>query len=377
MVYLDHAATSSPPAPGVASAVNQALQFGFGNPGRGGHSAALRSGHVLAAAREAVADCFGSGAVEQFVLTPSCTMALNMALMGLPLGGGHVVTTVLEHNALLRPLALLQKNGVIAVTHLRPDAMGRITPLAVAEALRPNTRLVAMAHASNVTGLAQPLEEIGKLCRARGVWLLVDAAQSVGHLPYALDDHPFDLLAFCGHKGLCGPMGTGGLYVREGIPLAAVLRGGTGSHSEVLDPPDEVPDAFESGTPNLPGLAGLTAAARYMTAQKHRAAFSMKLTARLFAGVREIPTLRVILPQGRDPDVPVVSVTSTALSPGQLSQKLSAQGICARAGLHCAPLIHAWLGTPEGTLRLSPGFGNTFDDIDYAVCALRRSVRSQ
>ncbi|MCL2434238.1 MAG: aminotransferase class V-fold PLP-dependent enzyme [Clostridia bacterium] len=372
MIYLDHAATSRPAAPGVAQAVAEALQKPYGNPGRGGHAAALSAAREITRARETVAGFFGSEQIERFIFTSGCTAALNIAFLGLNLRGAHVISTVLEHNAVLRPLWLLHKEKQIRLTLLHPGRDGRIQASAIKKAMRPNTRLVAMAHASNVTGLAQPVEEIGALCRSRGIPFLIDAAQTAGHLPYSLDQDPIDLLAFCGHKGLAGPMGTGGLYVHPSVKLKAVIRGGTGSFSDMLDPPDTLPESFEAGTPNLPGIIGLSRAVAHDTQHFNaHVAHTTKLISLLFERLQGIPNLQV----AAKPDVPVLSVFSDKIGPGELGTELDKRGICARAGMHCAPLIHKYLGAEGGTLRLSVGPSNTAAEIDCTVRALREILK--
>nr|MDD6334922.1 aminotransferase class V-fold PLP-dependent enzyme [bacterium] len=371
MIYLDNAATAFPKAPGVGRAMARACMAGYGNPGRGGHRAALAADRALFAVREQACAFFGGDDPNTLILTPGCTAALNIAILGLPLAGSHVITTALEHNSILRPLEYLRRQGKIQVTILRPDATQHITPDMVSRAFRPNTRLVAMAHASNVVGTVQPVEEIARRCRARGIWFLLDAAQSAGHIRYRLAGQPFDLVAFPGHKGLMGPMGIGGLYTAPGVPLEAVIRGGTGANSLDLYPPTDLPEALEAGTPNLPGILGLGEALAFVDKnQRMLSQNSMHRARDLAEGIPNIPGFSVLA----QPEVPVICVCHRKLTPQQLSQALNDAGICARAGLHCAPLIHEHLGLAQtGTLRLSPGGFTTRAQCQRALSVLWRA----
>ena len=292
MIYLDNAATTFPKPPQVLRASAGVMQKLGANPGRSGHRMSLAAGRIVMRCREELADLLAVDAPEEIIFCFNCTDALNLALRGLPLRGGHVIATALDHNASLRPLSGMAARGEIALDILPPGPDGVVTASQVEQALQPDTRLVALSHASNGTGAVQPAEEIGSLCRARGVTFLLDAAQTLGVLPV----HPLalnaDLMAFPGHKGLLGPMGTGGLWIRPGITLAPYREGGTGSRSESPLQPEEMPDRYESGTMNLPGIAGLLAGVRFVRAhadeiQQKEAALQKKAAKRTFAAGRD------------------------------------------------------------------------------------------
>jgi len=362
VIYMDNAATAWPRPAVVAREMARVAQGAFGNPGRGSHAAARASAHVLLGAREALANHLGCP-LERLLLTPGCTWGLNMALLGLRLRGGHVISTTHEHNALLRPLWRLMRRGEISLTLLPPE--GLMTALEGVR--RPNTRLVALAHGSNVTGELRDVEAIGAWCRSRGIWLAVDGAQTVGHLRYDLAHQPIDVLAFCGHKGLRGPMGTGGLYVREGLALEPVVRGGTGGYTQELDPPDDWPDGYEPGTPNVAGMAGLAAAVGWIDGRlNHEAAHAMAMAHRLAKGLRGLRGVRVI----GDPQLPVVAMVHNAHEPVAIGEALDRRGICVRTGFQCAPLIHREIGAPQGVVRFSPGSTTTAGEVDTCVAAV-------
>ena len=370
MIYLDNAATTFPKPPQVLRASAGVMQKLGANPGRSGHRMSLAAGRIVMRCREELADLLAVDAPEEIVFCFNCTDALNLALRGLPLRGGHVVATALDHNASLRPLSGMAARGEIALDILPPGPDGVVTASQVEQALQPDTRLVALSHASNVTGAVQPAEEIGSLCRARGVTFLLDAAQTLGVLPV----HPLalnaDLMAFPGHKGLLGPMGTGGLWIRPGITLAPYREGGTGSRSESPLQPEEMPDRYESGTMNLPGIAGLLAGVRFVRAhadeiQQKEAALQKKLR----NGLSQLEGMTLYRPAA--PCVGIVSFNAENRRSGEVADALDRYGVGVRAGLHCAPLMHRALGTLEtGVVRVSPGFFNTERDIEHLLSVL-------
>lgn len=372
MIYLDNAATTFPKPAQVYRAASGVMERLGANPGRSGHRMSLAAGRIVMRCRDALAQLLGAEKPEQIVFCLNCTDALNMALRGLPLSGGHVIAMALDHNASLRPLCGMAARGEIALDVLMPGPDGTVSRAQVERALRPDTRLVAMSHASNVTGAVQPAAEIGALCRERGVLFLLDAAQTLGVEPVHPEALCADLLAFPGHKGLLGPMGTGGLWLREGITLSPFREGGTGSRSESPLQPDELPDRYESGTLNLPGIAGLLAGARFVAA--HGEEIREKeaaLTRRLRAGLAAMPAVTLYGPDA--PTVGVVSFNVAGLRSGDVADRLNRLGIGVRAGLHCAPLAHRALGTLEtGAVRASPGFYNTESDVDRLLSAVWR-----
>jgi selenocysteine lyase/cysteine desulfurase len=311
------------------------------------------------------------------VFTPNATLALNIALHGLLPPGAHVVTTALEHNAVMRPLRALEQRGVLVSVVLPCGRDGTLDAEAVHAALRPDTRLIVCVHASNVCGTVLPICEIGAAARERGIPLLVDAAQTVGAWPIDLHADHIDLLAFTGHKALLGPVGTGGLYVGPRATLRPWREGGTGGDSANPTQPTEYPHALEAGTPNTVGIAGLGEALRYLARRGIRelADHETKLAARLWERLEGEPWAILYGPRPApgQPRTGVVSLNVKERGPAEVGAILDTSfGIAVRAGLHCAPGAHHFLGTfPEGTVRASPGPFTTEADIDALAAALR------
>jgi selenocysteine lyase/cysteine desulfurase len=302
---------------------------------------------------------------------------LNLAIRGIVRPGDHVVATVCEHNSVLRPLRALRESARVDVSYVPCDGQGFVSPDDMRAALRANTRLVAVVHASNVTGALQPIAEIGKVVRESDAFFLVDAAQSLGHVPIDVGQLEVDLLAAPGHKGLLGPLGTGVLYIRPGVEheLQPLRCGGTGSRSEEDRQPDQLPDKYEPGNHNLPGLAGLAAATDFLCKETIEAidAHHTQLTARLLDGLGDVPGLTIHGPQSSTNRTSVVSITVDGYDPQELAAMLDAsQHIQCRAGLHCAPRMHEALGTTAGggTLRLSPGIATRLEEIDTVIATL-------
>ncbi len=376
-IYLDNAATSFPKPACVYEAVDRYNREIGVAVGRGAYRRAMEVEAVVASCRSRLARLFGAESPERIVFTFNATDALNLALHGLLGPGDHVVTSVMEHNSVLRPLADLRRRCDVEVSYVGADATGRIDAADVRSQLRPETRLIALIHASNVTGTLQPIEEVAEIAQSAGVLLLVDAAQSAGHLPIDLSQLPVDLMACAGHKGLLGPLGTGVLYIRPGVEqqLRSLRQGGTGSQSEKDEQPEHLPDKYESGNHNAPGLFGLEAALAWIEQRgiadirRHECA----LTERLLDGLHRCPGLRVHGPSDAEQRVGVVSVTSDAFEPQVLATILDERfGIEVRAGLHCAPRAHRAVGTLDGggTVRFSVGPFTQEADIDAAVAAL-------
>lgn len=381
MIYLDNAATSWPKPPEVARAMGDFLERAGGNPGRAGHRLSIAAARAISDVRETLAALFHAPDPLRIVFTPSVTQAINLALRGLVRLGDRVVTTGMEHNAVMRPLRALEEGRVhLTVVPCRPD--GELDLLALRQAVIPSVRLVVVAHADNVTGALRPLDEIARIAHDAGAPLLVDAAQTAGAVPIDVQDLGIDLLAFTGHKGLLGPPGTGGLILGERVEareLRPLVRGGTGSHSEHEEQPEELPDKFESGTPNGPGLAGLGAGVRAVMQRGVEAirAHEAALTAGLLEGLAAIPGVRVYGPPGAGGRTAVISFTAAGRSVSELALRLEEEyQILGRAGLHCAPAAHRTLGTfPDGTVRLAPGPSTTRDEIQATLRAVERIVR--
>jgi cysteine desulfurase family protein len=381
MIYLDNAATSWPKPPGVAEAMTHFLAQIGANPGRSGHRLAVAAARTVYAAREAIAGLLGAPDPLRVVFGANATEALNLALNGLLRPGDHVVAGSMEHNSVMRPLRALERTGV-QVTTVACSPKGALDPADLEAAVRPGTRLIVLTHASNVTGALQPIAEAGRIARARDVLLLVDAAQTAGAYPIDMQADGIDLLAFSGHKALCGPMGTGGLILGERVDvrrLTPLKRGGTGSRSEREEQPEFLPDLCESGTPNAVGLAGLAAGVGWVLAQgvDRIRAHELSLTARLLAGLVGIPGVSVQGPGDARRQTATVSFTVGGVEPSDVGLRLDdAYGIMCRVGLHCAPAAHRTLGTfPAGTVRFGLGALNTAEEVDAAVSAVAALAR--
>ena len=372
MIYLDNAATTYPKPPEVIRAVAGVMEKIPGNPGRGGHAGALAGGRIVENCREQLCRLLGCGRPEQIIFCLNCTDALNIALKGTLHRGDEVIVSHAEHNAVMRPLMGLHDRGLIRVTLLPPDANGLLNPQTVSAAIGPKTALMVLCHASNVTGILQPAAGIIAACHEKGVPVLLDAAQTAG--TEDLSRLPANMIAMPGHKGLLGPMGTGVLFLRQGMLPRPLREGGTGSASESMRQPAMLPDRLESGTLNLPGLAGLWRGVEYVL--HNRAAireYEGILAARLISGLRNIPGVTV-LGEADAPRVGVVSFNIGRLDSGDGADRLNREAICVRGGLHCAPAIHAWLGT-EGAVRASLGPYNTAEETDRfldAVCRIAK-----
>jgi len=358
-----------------------------GNPGRSGHALSLRSARDLFEARERLCALFRGGDSARFAFMPNATAALNTAIKGLLRRGDHVVTTSVEHNSVMRPLRRMEEEGVRVTIVPADPATGRVEARTFCAAFRRSTRLAVVVHASNVSGAIQPVEEIAAAARARGIYTLVDAAQTAGSIPVDLSALPVDLLAAPGHKGLLGPQGTGFLFVREGVPLRPLLEGGTGSRSEWDAQPDFYPDRLESGTQNSVGIAGLAAALAWLlrrgveaVRRKERA-----LLDELLAGLRGMPGVVLYGPADSASRVGVVSFNVEGVDPAAVARRLEERWrILVRAGLHCAPHAHRTLSTfPEGTVRASLGPFNDPGDVAllleavWAIARPRRAPRGE
>jgi cysteine desulfurase family protein len=375
MIYLDNAATSFPKPAAVLRAMTESLERFGANPGRGGHQMAIQAGRTVEKCREAAASLLGARP-ERVIFTHNCTESLNLAILGTLHKGDEVICSHGEHNAVLRPLERLVSRDDVTVKLLRPDTRGLLPPEGLRRAITSRTGLVVICHASNVTGVIQPVRELGAICRERGVPLLVDAAQTAGVLDVTLDSLNADMIAMPGHKGLLGPHGTGLLALREGIDPEPLILGGTGSASESVRQPDLLPDRYESGTVNLPGIAGLLEGIAYV--QRHLAEIHRHETAlndRLRRQLMRLPGLRIL----GDDSAPRVAITSVVPEGGDsaaLADALDATGVAVRGGLHCAPAMHSYLGTMRsGAVRFSPGPFTTERDIDDAAALVARLTR--
>jgi len=373
-VYLDHAATSFPKAPGVAEALSHAITDLGGNPGRGAYRLALDTARAVHGARRDIAQLLGVADSANLLFQPGCTQAMNLVLFGLISPGDRVIACSTEHNAVARPLNVLASRGVEVVL-ADGDEAGHVDLEAVASLLAEKpTRAVICQHAGNVTGAIQQVADLADIAHEHGALMLVDGAQAGGHIAVDLSTLGADAWACSGHKGLLGPQGVGVLYLAPDCEPAELVFGGTGAgESEAPIGPSARPDRYEAGTPNVPGIVGLGAAARWLLEHgAEQRAHETVLARRLVDGVLSLPGYRVLGPDAREPRVPVASVVHESVPADQLAFALDRRfGIAARSGLHCAPWAHRVLGTLEtGALRLSVGYGLTEADIDYVLEAL-------
>ncbi len=376
-MYFDNAATSFPKPDAVYAAADHFLRSVGANPGRSGHRMAVEADRVVARARARLARLLNAARPEQVVWTTNGTEALNVALHGILRPGDRVVTTALEHNSVARPLRRLERLGVEVIRVPCPG--GRFDPPAFLEQVRAGARLAAMTHASNVTGEVLPVAEVGAACRRAGAQLLVDLAQTAGTVPVDVRAMQIDLAAMPGHKGLMGPPGTGALFVGEGVDVAPLRQGGTGSFSEQDEQPEHLPDRLESGTLNSSGLAGLDAALAWIErtgiARIHDR--EIDLLTELWEGLRSTPGVTLYGPPPGPERVAVLSLSIDGWEPSDAAAVLDESfDLQCRPGLHCAPWAHRSLGTlPAGTIRLSPGYFNTEAEVRAAIDAVRELAR--
>ena len=370
-IYTDNAATSFPKPPEVLAAMVHYAQRTGASAGRGGYAQAMESAEIIMVCRQRLNTLFHGENPNHFVFTLNCTDALNMAIGGWLKSGDHAICTAMDHNSILRPLHELTRRGIITQTRVAADHItGLVDPQAIAGAIRPNTRLIAVGHGSNVTGTVQPIAEIGQIAKRHNIAFLVDAAQTAGHIPLDVQKDKIDFLAAPGHKGLLGPLGTGFLYIRPGLEdsLCTLRQGGTGSISDQDIQPTFMPDKFESGSHNAIGIAGLSAGLAWILKRgiTSLANHQRELCAAFIESLRGIEGLRFMGPQGVEDRVGVFSVRLAGHDPLRLAAQLEKDfGILTRAGLHCAPGAHETMGThtratPDphgaaGTTRLSFG----------------------
>lgn len=375
MVYLDNAATFYPKAPGVASAMADYVEKVGATINRSSYASAQEAGLVTLSLRERLCRLFNHPDPTHAVLTPGATAGLNMVIKGLLRPGDHCLVSSMEHNAVMRPLVQLEREGV-AFERIPCDAQGRLRLEALPGMIKLNTRLVVMAHGSNVCGTVQDAEAVGKICRERGVPFALDAAQTAGHIEVDFERFGLSALVVPGHKGLLGPQGIGALlldadFARRLTPLVA---GGTGSASDSEELPDWMPDRFESGTPNMPGVYGWEAALGWLentgieTLENHEKTLSKRFLEGIY-GLKNVKLYGATVPEGR---TGVFSVGFLNCDNAEAAWRLEREfGILTRCGLHCAPSAHKTLGSfPEGSVRFSTGWANTEADIDAALSAI-------
>lgn len=375
MIYMDNAATSFFKPPEIINAAVSTVKFLSVNAGRGSHFMALKGARLIMSVREKTAAFFGAEDPMRVIFTAGCTAALNAAILGSNLSGRHVITTALEHNSVLRPLFELKRRGDISLTVLTPSADGTVSAEDVKQAIRRSTAMVAVTHVSNVTGVCQPVAEIGAVCRKNNVIFLVDAAQSAGLCDINVQADKIDILAVPAHKGLHSLPGAGALILSERASLYPTVFGGTGTASDSLMQPVSVPDGFEAGTLNLPAIAAMGRALDLALRQKSQRRHALEqVSTRLYRQLAALPQIKLYSPPVSP--VGIISFNVRGRDSEEVCSILSERyGICVRGGLHCAPLCHKALSTSvRGAVRISPAFNNTPKEADAVAAAVKNIV---
>ena len=378
MIYFDNAATTIQKPKQVVEAVTQAL-CSMGNAGRGAHNASMGASRMLFDTRKKLAELFGGNNPAQVVFTSNSTESLNMALKGLLNPWDHVITTQLEHNSVLRPLYELEDKGV-ELTILNSDAKGRICYEDFEKEIKKNTKMIVCTHGSNLTGNLTDIRRVGEIARSHGLLFVVDASQTAGVFPIRVEEMKIDVLCFTGHKGLLGPQGTGGMYVREGVIIRPLKTGGSGVQTYSRTHPSQMPTALEAGTLNAHGLAGLDAALDYLkdTGINVIRKMEQELMWYFYQKVLEIPGITVYGDFDSQERCPIVSLNVKDYDSSEVSDFLFTEyGISTRPGAHCAPLLHQAMGTEkQGAVRFSFSHYNTEEEVEAAVRAMRELVKN-
>lgn len=373
MIYFDNAATSLHKPETVIKAVTEAMTS-LGNASRGAHSAALGSNRMVYETRELLAELFHIDDPSRIAFTMNATESLNIAIAGIFRPEDHVITTVLEHNSVLRPLYRMEESGT-EVSFLQADKKGNISYEELENAIRPNTRAVICTHASNLTGNVLDLEKIGEICEKHRLLFLVDASQTAGIIPIDVRKMKISVLCFTGHKGLLGPQGTGGIYVAPGINIRPLIVGGSGVQSYLKTQPDEMPARLEAGTLNAHGIAGLHAALSYIIEKGVEQIYQEEheKTDYFYRMIRNIPDIHIYGDPEAELHAPIIALNIGDYDSAQVADELmEAYGIAIRAGAHCAPLMHQALGTQkQGAVRFSFSQFNTREELDAGIQALR------
>jgi len=369
MIYLDNAATTFPKPDAVYEAVMECMKNYAANPGRGSYAMAVKASEKVVDTRKEIAELFNVSNLFNIIFTCSATEGLNIGIKGILKKGDHVITTVMEHNSVLRPINYIKAKSV-ECSIVGADKYGFVNPKNIEEQIKVNTKMIVVNHVSNVTGSIQNIERIGEIARKHGVIFMVDASQSAGTIDIDVNKCNIDVMAFPGHKGLLGPQGTGVFYIREGLKILEFKSGGTGSNSYSMRQPDFLPDKFESGTLNTPGIAGLYAGIKFIkeTGIENIRKHELELTEML---LKELKMRDYIILYGKK-DMKdrgaVVSFNVDDVDSSDVAAVLNSKGICVRNGYHCAPLVHEVIGTKnKGTVRISPGYFNTFEEIESLV----------
>ena len=380
-IYLDNASTSFPKAPTVATAMSDYITNRGININRGSYALAYDVEDIIYTTRQRLNTLFNGHDPSHVIFTQNVTMSLNMVIKGLLKSGDHVLVSSMEHNAVMRPLTQLLDKGITFDT-IPCDSTGSIQMDSIEPLIRPNTVALIINPASNVCGTIQPLESIGPICKAHNLQFIVDAAQTAGVIPIDVKVCHIDALCFTGHKGLLGPQGIGGIILTKEMAqnLTPLIAGGTGSFSHLETLPTHMPDAFESGTLNLPGIIGLNEGLAYIESQgmENIHNHELALTQAFLEGLQSIDVVNIVGKQDIQDRTAVVSITIDSMDPASIAYELeSTYHIMTRVGLHCAPRAHQTLGTyPEGTVRFSFGYANTHEDVVSALSALHRILKN-
>ncbi|MDY6968145.1 MAG: aminotransferase class V-fold PLP-dependent enzyme [Spirochaetota bacterium] len=375
MIYLDNAATSWPKPELHSNLMENFLKLGCANPGRSGHSMSVETARKIYLVRDSISELIGSPDPLQIALTCNATYAINIALFSLFKTGDHVITSSMEHNSVMRPLNALNRHG-IEYSVAQCSSNGDLDPSDIRKAIKKNTKAIVITHASNILGTIMPIMEISQIAHDMNLKLIVDGAQSAGAVPVDVTDMGIDIFCFSGHKSLYGPQGTGGLFIRKGLEaeMTPLIFGGTGSNSEREEQPDSMPDKFESGTPNSPGIIALGAGIEFIEKTGITTIFKKErdLTQIFINGLRNIEGVIIYGNENNIERAPVISITIKDMSPSEVSQILDEEfNIMTRPGLHCAPTAHKTIGTfPEGTVRFGIGYFNTEEDISETLKAI-------
>lgn len=377
-VYLDNGSTSFPKPKIVADSIYNYLTSIGGNPGRANHSNALESNRYLYMAREEICNFFNYDKIENVIFTSNITSSLNILLNGIIKPGDHVITSSMEHNSVIRPLYNLKQLINIDLDIVNANSIGIVDVNEIKKLIKSNTKLIVITHASNVTGSIQPIKEIGDLCKANNIFFILDTAQSAGVLDINFKKLSLNALAFTGHKSLLGPQGIGGFIIDDKLDKICnpLILGGTGSLSHSLIQPDFLPDKFESGTLNIPGIIGLYEAIKFINSEGLNTIYEHNSFLRqyLVSEILNIPNYKISGALDKKNGTSCVSITHSKLDISELSYILDSDfNISNRSGLHCAPLAHKTIGTyPNGTVRLSLGYFNTLDEIKYTIDCLNK-----
>lgn len=367
MIYLDNSSTTHFKPFSVKLATHQGVSSLSVNPSRSSHKPALNGAMKIYETRENLANYLGT-TPENVIFTSGCTMALNLAIRGTVKKGGHIITTIYEHNSVLRVLEALKSSDGISVTYLTPNKQGQIPPCEISKNIKPNTYMVIVNHRSNVTGATQNIEAIGKVCKKNNLIFLVDGAQSIGHTPIDMTKMNINLLTIAGHKGLYAPQGIGVLLIKD-TKVNPLIYGGTGTQSDKLSQPNDYPDGLESGTPNIVGILGLNAGLKFVIT--HEQKIARKIASLTNYAIYNLNRIKNVTVYG-EKNSGVISIDIKGKDSSSISMALDENyGICTRSGLHCAPLVHKYLGTKsKGLTRISLSYYNKKSDIKKLINAI-------